>query len=101
VGSEDELLRLAGDGLDPSERVWVAHYFSYFGSTWEQRIDLRADMAEAGFGVEPGEIGMDEEVSGDEFWHLLALHAPSGFTGAATGRRPTSARDCRRARRSL
>lgn len=65
-------------GLLPWERAWVAHYFSYFGSTWEQRVEFRSDLADAGFGADRGEIGMDEESSGDEYWHMWAFtHLPA------------------------
>ena len=74
VGTEQELLRLAGDGLDPWDRLWVAHYFSFFESTREQRSAFRDDLRAVGLGVEPtGEIGSDEEITGDGYWHLWAF----------------------------
>jgi hypothetical protein len=73
VATEDELLRLVGDGLDPWDSVWVAHYFSFFESTHEQRDAFRVDLRAVGLGVEPGEIGADEELTGDGYWHLWAF----------------------------
>jgi hypothetical protein len=72
---EDELERLAADALPPGTRVWVTHFFSHFFSTWEQRHTFRAALREAGFGT-PGdfqEIGSDEEITGDGYWHHWAF----------------------------
>ena len=55
MGTEDELLRLAGAGLDPWDSVWVAHYFSFFESSHEQRRLFRDELKAGGLGVEPGE----------------------------------------------
>jgi Regulator of ribonuclease activity B len=73
VATEDELLRLAGDGLDPWDLIWVAHYFSFFESTVAQRRAFRADLQAAGLGADPGEVGADEELTGDGYWHLWAF----------------------------
>src|SRR5690349_17249557 len=73
VSTDDELLKLAGDNLAPWERVWIAHYFSFFESTWDQRRAFRGDLEEVGIGVAPGEIGADEEITGDGYWHLWAF----------------------------
>lgn len=75
VGTEDELRRMKADGLPPGSRVWVSHYFSHFGSTHEQRVVFHAALRDGGFGT-PGrvaEIGADEEITGDGYWHHWAF----------------------------
>lgn len=73
MSSQDELLRLAGDGLDPWQSVWVAHYFSFFEATPEQRGAFRSDLKAGGLGVHPGEVGADEEIAGDGYWYLWSF----------------------------
>ena len=70
-GADEELSKLAGDGLDPETRIWVAHFFSHFGSTEPQRESFQNDLREGGFGSGGSfaEIGSTEEVQGDGLWH--------------------------------
>lgn len=87
--TDDELLRLAGDNVGPWEQIWVAHSMSCFDSTHAQRAALRDDLRSAGLGVEPGEIRVVEEITGDGHWHLSAftlLHASLGELLAADRR---------------
>jgi hypothetical protein len=75
VGTEDELQSLRADRLQPGSRVWVCHYFSHFGSTSDQRLAFQRALREDGFGT-PGrvrEIGADEEITGDGYWHHWAF----------------------------
>jgi len=69
--AEEELAKLADDGLDPEARIWITHFFGHFGSTASQRESFRDELAEAGFGSVGrfAEIGSAEEVEGDELWH--------------------------------
>ena len=85
MATEDELLRLAGDGLDPWDSIWVAHYFSFFESTREQRRAFRDDLRAVGLGLEPGEIGSDEEITGDGYWHLWAFSLLAANRDALVG----------------
>jgi hypothetical protein len=84
-----ELQRLAADGLPRETRIWVTHFFSHFGSTKGQRHAFREAVRDAGFGT-PGphtEIGSDEEVTGDGYWHHWAhtvfMADPDALRGAS------------------
>lgn len=71
-----ELRKLANDCLPPQTRIWVTHFFSHFGSSGPERVAFRAALRAAGFGTgsqTDAEIGSDEEVDGDEFWHHWAF----------------------------
>jgi hypothetical protein len=71
VSTEEEIARLEGDRLGQEGRIWVSHFFSHFGSSRPERQAFRDQMTDAGFGV-GGEVGSDEEVTGDGYWHHYA-----------------------------
>jgi Regulator of ribonuclease activity B len=68
----DELERLRAERVSPDEHMWVAHYFSHFGSSRSERTAFRAELKSAGFG-ESGEVSADEEITGDGYWHHYAF----------------------------
>ena len=86
--TESELRRLAQDGLRPTERIWITHFFRHFGSSQGERRAFREALLAAGFGTggRDAEIGTDEEVTGDGYWHhwsFTALRATPEILTAA------------------
>jgi hypothetical protein len=75
--TDEELRRLEEDRLAPGTLVWVTHFFSHFGSSYEQQAAFQDELRANGFGT-PGpfrEIGADEELTGDGYWHHWAFTA--------------------------
>ena len=75
VTIEEELAKLQAEGTPPEARVWVTHRFSHFGSDEAEREAFREALRAGGFGT-PGnftEIGSDEELEGDGYWHHWAF----------------------------
>jgi hypothetical protein len=74
--TEDEIQKLQADDLPAGARIWVAHFFSHFNSTYAQHDAFRRDLEAAGFGTPsagfPRPIDSDEEIEGDGFWHHWA-----------------------------
>jgi hypothetical protein len=68
VTAEDELRWLAASHLTPDIRIWVGHFFSHFGSEWNEREAFRTALREAEFGRD-GTIRSDIEGSDDWYWH--------------------------------
>lgn len=68
----EELEKLRAEDLSPDDQIWLAHYFSHFGSSLTERRAFREDLRSAGFGVD-GEVSADEEITGDGFWHHYAF----------------------------
>lgn len=71
--TEEELSKLRAAGISPDEQIWVAHYFSHFGASSEERRAFRDALLAAELGVGDGEVGADEEVTGDGNWHVWAF----------------------------
>jgi hypothetical protein len=71
VTTDEELQKLAADGLAPKTRVWITHFFSHFGASERDRATFRDALLEAGFGTigKFAEIGTDEEATDDGYWH--------------------------------
>lgn len=68
--TEEELRKLKADNLEPGAEVWTTHFFSHFGSSEAERATFRDELRAAGFGTGRfAEIGTDEEVAGDRYWH--------------------------------
>jgi hypothetical protein len=64
VTTDDELAKLETEGLDPQSPIWVAHFFSHFGSIRPERQAFQAAIAAAGFGFGVGgEIGRSRAAS--------------------------------------
>ena len=51
-----------------ADRIWVAHFFSHFGASREETRRFEHALFAAGFG-NGGELGYDEELEGDGYWH--------------------------------
>ena len=86
VTTEAELERLRVEGTAPETRIWVTHYFSHLGSSWSDRSAFREALRASGFGT-PGdftEIGSDEEMEGDAYWHHWASTVYSASPEALT-----------------
>lgn len=66
---------MRADKLPPGTGVWVSRYFSHFDSTSEQRVGFHTALREDGFGTPDRvrEIGVDEETTGDGYWHHWAF----------------------------
>lgn len=75
TNTEEELAKLEADALAPGTRIWVTHFFSHFGSSYAERAAFHDALRQSGFGT-PGrftEIGADEELEGDGYWHHWAF----------------------------
>src|SRR4051812_22990840 len=70
MSTDVELKRLANDRLPAGTRIWTTHLFSQFYSSEDEREQFRAELRASGFGPE---IGSDEEVSGNGYWHHWAF----------------------------
>jgi hypothetical protein len=73
--TDEELAKLESEALPSGTRVWVTHFFSHFGSTHAERTAFHDGLRAAGFGT-PGkftEIGADEELRRDGYWHHWAF----------------------------
>ncbi len=73
--TDEELAKLESDALPPGTRVWVTHFFRHFGSSYAERTAFHDALRAAGFGT-PGkvtEIGADEELTGNGYWHHWAF----------------------------
>ena len=69
--TDQELDGLRADQLPDGALVWVTHFFTHIGSTYEEHAVFHAALRAASFGT-PGrfiEIGVDEELTGDGCWH--------------------------------
>jgi hypothetical protein len=71
VTTEEELAKLEAEGTPTEARVWVTHRFGHFGSEEAEREAFREALRTGGFGTQGdfAEIGSDEELEGDGYWH--------------------------------
>jgi hypothetical protein len=73
VTLDEELRSLRAEGRSRDDDVWVAHYFIFFQSSRGERRSLREALLAVGLGTGEGEVGADEELTGDGYWHLWAF----------------------------
>ena len=73
--TDEELAKLAADELPSDSSIWVSHFFSHFGSSYAEREAFHDALREAGFGTPSRftEVGADEELEGDGYWHHWAF----------------------------
>jgi hypothetical protein len=81
--TETEIARLRAEGVGPTDRVRVAHYFSHFGSSWSERQAFREALLSAGFGA-GGEVDSDIEWKNDYYWHHWAFTVVNASEGELT-----------------
>ena len=78
MSTEEELAKLKQDALPPGSHIWVGHFFSHPGSTYEQHKAFHDALRSGGFGTshrafDGTEIGADEELEGRGYWHHWAF----------------------------